>query len=117
MNTAIALSNSKFDLITFTGSTEKGKLIAQAAAKNLVPYILELGGKSPLIVDVTANETWAAKKTLYGKLMNYGQLCIAPDYIFCHESKLDGYLKALKKQYKVAYNNCKQPEYTERAIN
>lgn len=71
-NIAVALNNLKFDLFVFTGSTAKGKLVAQSAARNLVPCILELGGKSPFIVDESANATWAAKKVLWGKLMNFG---------------------------------------------
>ena len=84
-------------MIAFTGSKDKGRTLAQAAAKNLVPYVLELGGKSPLIVDESANETWAAKKTLFGKLLNFGQNSIAPDYVLCHESKVNRYIKDLRE--------------------
>ena len=76
-------------MIVFTGSSAKGKLVAQSAAKNLVPCLLELGGKSPCIVDETANISYTAKKILIGKLINYGQVCVAPDYVFVHESKKD----------------------------
>jgi len=85
---AIKLTSMKLDMVVFTGSSQKGRLVAQACAKNLVPCVLELGGKSPAIVDESANASYAAKKLLYGKLPNCGQICIAPDYIYCHESKV-----------------------------
>ena len=72
---------SKVDLIIFTGSTEKGKLVAASAAKNLVPCILELGGKSPLVVDASADIEFAAMKVAALSFMNSGQLCIRPDYV------------------------------------
>ena len=59
-------------MIVFTGSTEKGRLVAQAAAENLVPCVLELGGKSPVIVDITADLSWTAKKLVFGKMVNSG---------------------------------------------
>ena len=76
----------KFDLICFTGSTEKGKLVATAAGKNLVPCILELGGKSPTVIDASANLEVAAKKIAFGKFLNAGQVCIAHDYVLVHYS-------------------------------
>lgn len=79
----------KWDMIVFTGSTAKGKLVATSAAKNLVPCVLELGGKSPFIVDDKADAVTAAKKLLFGKMPNFGQVCIAPDYVLIHESKLN----------------------------
>lgn len=82
----------RFDMIVFTGSTQKGKLVAQAAGRNLVPCLLELGGKSPCIVDESADATYAAKKVLFGKIPNYGQICVAPDYIYIHESKVEEWL-------------------------
>lgn len=71
-NVCIKLTSMRFDKIIFTGSTEKGKLVAQAAAKNLVPTILELGGKSPAIIDESANMNMAVKKIMMGKLSNCG---------------------------------------------
>ena len=62
----------KFDMFCFTGSTQKGKLVAEAAGRNLVPCVLELGGKSPAIVDASADATFAAKKILFGKMPNLG---------------------------------------------
>jgi aldehyde dehydrogenase (NAD+) len=66
--------------------------VAEAAAKNLVPCVLELGGKSPALVDESSNVGLAAKKIIFGKMPNFGQVCIAPDYILCHESKLKDFL-------------------------
>lgn len=77
---AIRATSLKVDQIIYTGSTEKGKLVAQAAAQNLVPCILELGGKSPLIVDKSANVSYAALKAALGAFVNCGQTCIRPDY-------------------------------------
>ena len=81
---AKAIIKEKFDVIVFTGSTEKGKLVAQAAAENLVPCILELGGKSPTIVDRDANLENAALRIVQGRFINCGQTCIACDYLFVH---------------------------------
>ncbi len=75
-----------FDHIFFTGSTAVGKIVMEAAAKNLTSVTLELGGKSPCIVDETADIDLAAKKIAWGKGLNAGQTCVAPDYIFAHES-------------------------------
>ena len=83
---AIQLAKTKFDCICFTGSTEKGKLVAEAAAKNLVPCLLELGGKSPVVVDKDADIDLAAKKVALGRFLNAGQACIAPDYVLVEDS-------------------------------
>lgn len=69
---AVALTSKRFDSIIYTGSSQKGKLVAAAAAQNLVPVILELGGKSPLVVDESANLDFAAKKIVWGRYMNAG---------------------------------------------
>ena len=74
------LTNSKVDLIIFTGSTQTGRLIATAAAQNLVPCILELGGKCPCVVDSSADLEFAAQKVAMLGFLNSGQLCIRPDY-------------------------------------
>ncbi|CAG9856419.1 unnamed protein product [Phyllotreta striolata] len=73
----------KFDYIFFTGSTQVGKIIHQAAAKNLTPCTLELGGKSPVFLDESADMEKATKRILWGKLLNSGQTCVAPDYVLC----------------------------------
>jgi aldehyde dehydrogenase (NAD+) len=77
---------SPFDLIIFTGSTEKGRKVAEAAGRRLVPCLLELGGKSPVIVDEGAKLDMAADKIAFGRLSNCGQTCVAPDYLFVHAS-------------------------------
>jgi aldehyde dehydrogenase (NAD+) len=81
-----ALLARRFDHIFFTGSPELGKTVMQAAAANLTPVVLELGGKSPCIVARDANIALAARRIAWGKTINAGQTCIAPDYLFIHES-------------------------------
>lgn len=75
----------RFDMIFFTGSPKLGKVVMEAAAKHLTPVVLELGGKSPCIVDENANIKLAAKRIVWGKFINAGQTCIAPDYMLVHE--------------------------------
>lgn len=82
--TTSALVNAPFDYIFFTGSVPVGRIVMEAAAQNLVPVTLELGGKSPVIVDRTADIDAAAKRIIWGKMINTGQTCIAPDYILAH---------------------------------
>lgn len=84
-DTASALIHAPFDYIFFTGSVPVGKIVMEAAARNLVPVTLELGGKSPVIVDRTANLDVAAERIIWGKMINAGQTCIAPDYVLVHE--------------------------------
>lgn len=81
-----ALLEEKFDYIFFTGSVEVGKVVMEAASKHLTPVTLELGGKSPCIVDETANIDLAAKRIVWGKFLNAGQTCVAPDYLLVHSS-------------------------------
>lgn len=80
------LLHSRFDHIFFTGSTRVGKIVMNAAAENLIPVTLELGGKSPVIVDSSANLKTAAERIIWGKLMNAGQTCVAPDYVLAEQS-------------------------------
>ena len=88
----------KFNHIHFTGSPMVGKIVMEAASKHLTSCTLELGGKSPTIVDETANMNEAATKIVWGKYLNEGQTCIAPDYILVHESKKEALIKAMKEQ-------------------
>jgi aldehyde dehydrogenase (NAD+) len=111
------LTSMKFDMFCFTGSTQKGKLVAEAAGRNLVPCVLELGGKSPAIIDESADATLAAKKVLFGKMPNLGQVCIAPDYIMCHESKVEEFIASLKNNLENAYGNCEKPDDSGKMIN
>jgi len=83
------LLEQKFDYIFFTGSISVGKAVMEAAAKNLTPVTLELGGKSPVIVDASADLKLAAKRIAFGKLLNGGQTCVAPDYVLVEESLRD----------------------------
>jgi aldehyde dehydrogenase (NAD+) len=90
------VNHFRFDHIFYTGSTIVGKLIYEMAAKQLVPVTLELGGKSPCIVESDANITVAAKRIGLAKFSNAGQMCVAPDYILVHESVKEKFLAALK---------------------
>jgi len=92
-----ALLAEKFDHIFFTGSTRVGQIVYEAAAKHLTPVTLELGGKSPTIIDETANLEVAAKRIAFAKFTNAGQTCIAPDYVYIHETIKDAFLEQLKK--------------------
>jgi len=80
------LIKEKFDFIFFTGSSNVGKEVLRCAAENLTPVVLELGGKSPCIVDQSADLKLAARRIVFGKFLNCGQTCVAPDYVLCHRS-------------------------------
>ena len=88
----------RFDYIFFTGSITVGKIIMKAASKFLTPVTLELGGKSPCIVDSDAKIELAARRIVWGKLINCGQTCVAPDYIYVHKSIKSKFLEELKKE-------------------
>ena len=92
------LLHEHFDYIFFTGSQSVGKEVMRSAADHLTPVTLELGGKSPCIVDQTANIRLAARRIVFGKYLNYGQTCVAPDYIYCHRSVRDRLIKEIQKQ-------------------
>lgn len=92
------LLEEKFDYIFFTGSKRVGKIVYERAAVNLTPVTLELGGKSPCIVDSTANIPLAAKRIVWGKFLNLGQTCVAPDYVFCEKSVHERLVAEIKKQ-------------------
>lgn len=96
--TNAALLEEKFDYIFFTGSKRVGKLVYEKAAEKLTPVTLELGGKSPCIVDETADIPLAAKRIVWGKFLNLGQTCVAPDYLFCAESVHEKLLEEIEKQ-------------------
>jgi aldehyde dehydrogenase (NAD+) len=97
-NISSELLKMPFDHIFFTGSPSVGKIIMKAAAENLTSVTLELGGKSPTIVDSTAILSDAAKRIAFGKFLNNGQTCIAPDYILVHEKVKDKFIECLKKE-------------------
>ena len=90
----------RWDLIFFTGSPSLGKMVMEAASKHLTPVVLELGGKSPCIIDKSADLKVAAKRVAWGKALNAGQTCIAPDYLMIHEDVKDKFLKLLVKEWK-----------------
>ncbi|HQM96959.1 MAG TPA: aldehyde dehydrogenase [Clostridia bacterium] len=90
------LLENRFDYIFFTGSTNVGKTVMEAASKHLTPISLELGGKSPAIVDKSADIPLFAKRIAFGKYLNAGQTCVAPDYVLVHESIKNEFVEALK---------------------
>ena len=98
-----ALLEQKFDFIFFTGSSTVGKEVLRHAAQYLTPVVLELGGKSPCIVDSSAKIKLAAKRIVFGKYLNCGQTCVAPDYILCHSSMKDAFVKEVCAQVKKQY--------------
>ena len=105
IETADQLLNDPFDLIFFTGSTTTGRKVYEAAAEHLTPVILELGGKSPCIVDETADIALAAKRIVFGKYLNCGQTCVAPDYVLVQENVHDQLIAEMKKQIVAQYGN------------
>ena len=108
----------RFDIIFFTGSSKVGKVVMKAAAENLTPVVLELGGKSPCIVDADADIDIAAKRIIWGKLINAGQTCIAPDYLFAHESIKDKLLTKIATNIQLMYGeNIKESRFYPRIVN
>nr|WP_319488658.1 aldehyde dehydrogenase [uncultured Caproiciproducens sp.] len=93
-----SLLNQRFDYIFFTGSVAVGKLVMESAAKNLTPVSLELGGKSPCIIDKTADLKVAARRLAFGKFLNAGQTCVAPDYLLVHSSVKNKVVEYLKQE-------------------
>ena len=98
-----ALLEQKFDFVFFTGSQAVGKEVLRHTAEHLTPAILELGGKSPCIVDADANIKLAAKRIVFGKYLNCGQTCVAPDYILCHRSVKDAFVAEAAKQLQLQF--------------
>ena len=108
-----ALLEQKFDFVFFTGSQSVGKEVLRHTAETLTPAVLELGGKSPCIVDSTAKIQLAAKRIVFGKLINCGQTCVAPDYILCQRSVKDQLVQELCRQVKLQYGEAplSNPDY------
>ena len=98
-----ALLEQKFDFVFFTGSQAVGKEVLRKTAEHLTPAVLELGGKSPCIVDKSANIKLAARRIVFGKYLNCGQTCVAPDYILCHKDIKDEFVKEVKIQIEKQY--------------
>lgn len=107
------LLEKKFDFVFFTGSQNVGREVLRHAAENLTPAVLELGGKSPCIVDSTAKIKLAAKRIVFGKYLNCGQTCVAPDYVLCHRSVKDELVKEVCAQIKAQYGEepLSNPDY------
>ena len=112
------LLRHRWDYIFFTGSVAVGKIVAKAAAEYMTPTTLELGGKSPCIVDASAPLDLSARRIVWGKFLNAGQTCIAPDYVLVHKSSYPSFLEALKKAIENAYSqNADQSEDYGRLIH
>ena len=107
------LLDKKFNMIFFTGSQSVGKEVLRRASEKIIPVVLELGGKSPCIVDNTAKLKLVAKRIVFGKYLNCGQTCVAPDYIICDEIIKDDLVKEIKKQIELQYskNPLKNKDY------
>ena len=107
------LLERKFDLVFFTGSQNVGREVLRHTAEHLTPAVLELGGKSPCIVDSTAKIPLAAKRIVFGKFLNCGQTCVAPDYILCHSSVKDALVEQLCIQVREQYGQdpLENPDY------
>ena len=108
-----SLLEQQFDYIFFTGGTSVGKLVLQKAAEHFTPVTLEMGGKSPCIVDETANLKVAAKRIAFGKYLNCGQTCVAPDYLLIQESVMDRFLPLLYAAIQEMYGEAplQNPDY------
>ncbi|KMQ64954.1 aldehyde dehydrogenase [Chryseobacterium angstadtii] len=111
-----AILKQKFDKIFFTGSTKVGKIVYKAAAEHLTPVVLELGGKSPVIVTKEADLDIAAKRIVWGKFINAGQTCVAPDYLLVEESVQEQFLEMLRK-YIIEFKYQPDSEHYTRIIN
>ena len=105
VETSKEILSESFDHIFFTGGTEVGKIVMSAAAQNLTPVTLELGGKSPCIVDDTAHIEYTAKRIVWGKFSNAGQTCTAPDYLLVNRKIKDDLLSSIKKQIRSFYGD------------
>lgn len=107
------LLEQKFDMVFFTGSEAVGKEVLRKTAEHLTPAILELGGKSPCIIDKSANIKLSAKRIVFGKYLNVGQTCVAPDYILCEKSVKTELLKALVEEVEKQFgtNPLDNPDY------
>ena len=113
-----ALLEQRFDIIFFTGSPDLGRKVMRAASEYLTPVVLELGGKSPCIVDKDANLTMAARRIAWGKSLNAGQTCIAPDYLLVHADIKEQLISALKKEFTRLHGaNPKEAKHFVRIVN
>ena len=113
-----ALLEQRWDLIFFTGSPSLGKTVMAAASKNLTPVVLELGGKSPCIIDKSADIAVTARRLAWGKTLNSGQTCIAPDYILIHQDVKEAFVKAFAEEMKTLHGeDIKADRHYVRMVN
>lgn len=107
------LLNQKFDFVFFTGGQNVGREVLRHTAETLTPAVLELGGKSPCVIDSTAKLKLAAKRIVFGKYLNCGQTCVAPDYVLCHSSVKDRLIKEICTQITAQYSSepLQNPDY------
>jgi len=113
VDVASAFSALSFDHLVFTGSTSVGRIVGEAAGRNLVPVTLELGGKSPVIIDESANMKLTVPRITNGKLLNAGQTCVAPDYVLMPKAEINAFSDALIKQAESFYPTVAgNPDYT-----
>ena len=110
---AAQLLQQPFDMMFYTGGINGGRAVAEAAARQMIPAVLELGGKSPCIVDADANIKLTAKRIVWGKFLNAGQTCVAPDYLYVHESVHDQLLFHIQEYIREFYGNnpIQSPDY------
>ncbi|WP_325892848.1 coniferyl aldehyde dehydrogenase [Grimontia sp. NTOU-MAR1] len=116
-NIAKSFSELPFDHLLFTGSTQVGRHVMLAAADNLVPITLELGGKSPVIIDNDMPLNEAVKRFIYGKTMNAGQTCVSPDYIYCPQNRVDALVAEISLRYESMYPSELGNDKRTRVIN
>ena len=112
------LLSRRFDVIFFTGSPSLGRKVMEAASKNLTPVVLELGGKSPCVVDSEANIEMAARRIAWGKTLNAGQTCIAPDYLLIHAALQERFVEAFKRELRALHGkDIKRSRHFVRMVN
>ncbi len=109
---AVGFSGLPFDHLIFTGSTAVGKLVMASAAKNLTPVTLELGGKSPALIGPDVSADFAVTRMLYGKCLNAGQTCVAPDYVMCPDNMESELIARFKKQFNQLYPDISAGDYS-----
>lgn len=114
---AAQFSALPFDHLIFTGSTTVGRHVMRAAADNLTPVTLELGGKSPVVIAPDMPIDTAVERLIFGKCLNAGQICVAPDYILCPKDKVDEFIASYQKQFQAMYGNKQQSTDYAHVIN
>lgn len=117
VETSKQLLEQRFDYIFFTGSVAVGKVVMEQAAKQLIPVTLELGGKSPVVIDKSARLDLAAKRIAWGKFLNAGQTCVAPDYALVHEDVKDLFISLLKKQIDLLFREKVESQLYPRVVS